>query len=350
MNRKLKYFAFMALACAGVFFACTYLDSVNIDQPQPDGTMAPKVKVGETATFTIKGRFETNEDHPEGRNLVIAMLAPRDWNIAKNCVLTYRGTEVVDWDDIHPMSVIPSNTSPNNMSGYTWPAALMERFGLGPNRYNDMEWVAWEAVEAVPITNGDKFVYDVTIKCKTGASNLKTCLGFVINHNDDGLSQDDKHFKYAFSDLFTVYGGEGEEIDYTKVRFNSVIPSRALQNDLVTFTFNGDAFDNDLIESNQDIYFRGTAVTQEGNRYTGEPKLMPRENTFTHIYNCTLWPMKYFRDVLPEGETLIAIEYEYTNADGSIKLNKLEEEIISGGTPSEELQENPRYRFNFRCD
>ena len=147
MNRKLKYFAFMALACAGVFFACTYLDSVNIDQPQPDGTMAPKVKVGETATFTIKGRFETNEDHPEGRNLVIAMLAPRDWNIAKNCVLTYRGTEVVDWEDIHPMSVIPSNTSPNNMSGYTWPAALMERFGLGPNRYNDMEWVAWQGDE-----------------------------------------------------------------------------------------------------------------------------------------------------------------------------------------------------------
>ncbi len=350
INKKAKHFAAIVVAFAAVAVACMEIKSINIDQPQPDGTMAPTIQAGETATFVLGCELNANADVPEGRKLIVGMLAPRDWNIAKNCTMSAQASAGLDPEVIHEMKVIPNSTQPRNMPGRTWPEALMERFGLGSNRYNDMEWVAWEAVEAVPITNGDKFVYDVTIKCKTGASNLKTCLGFVINHNDDGLSQDDKHFKYAFSDLFTVHGGEGEEIDYTKVRFNSVIPSRALQNDLVTFTFNGDAFDNDLIESNQDIYFRGTAVTQEGNRYTGEPKLMPRENTFTHIYNCTLWPMKYFRDVLPEGETLIAIEYEYTNADGSIKLNKLEEEIISGGTPSDELQENPRYRFNFRCD
>lgn len=350
INKKAKHFAAIVVAFAAVAVACMEIKSINIDQPQPDGTMAPTIQAGETATFVLGCELNANTDVPEGRKLIVGMLAPRDWNIAKNCTMSAQASAGLDPEVIHEMKVIPNSTQPRNMPGRTWPEALMERFGLGPNRYNDMEWVAWEAVEAVPITNGDKFVYDVTIKCKTGASNRKTCLGFVINHNDDGLSQDDKHFKYAFSDLFTVHGGEGEEIDYTKVRFNSVIPSRALQNDLVTFTFNGDAFDNGLIESNQDIYFRGTAVTQEGNRYNGEPKLMPRENTFTHIYNCTLWPMKYFRDVLPEGETLIAIEYEYTNADGSIKLNKLEEEIISGGTPSDELQENPRYRFNFRCD
>lgn len=331
MNRKLKYFAFMALACAGVFFACTYLDSVNIDQPQPDGTMAPKVKVGETATFTIKGRFETNEDHPEGRNLVIAMLAPRDWNIAKNCVLTYRGTEVVDWDDIHPMSVIPSNTSPNNMSGYTWPAALMERFGLGPNRYNDMEWVAWQGDELIPIYNGTHATYEVTVKCKVGQQNLRANLGFVVNNLGDGMSSDEKYIKYAFSEhQFEVYGGIGETIDFGKLRFNSVEPARAIQDDIITYTFVGDAYENDLIKE-PEIFFRGKAYTAEGGVYEAEKLKMERANTFTHSYSCTIWPAGFFN--IPDGETITKIEYSFTNAAEDVVVNKSLDDLMGGETP-----------------
>ncbi len=331
MNRKLKYFAFMALACAGVFFACTYLDSVNIDQPQPDGTMAPKVKVGETATFTIKGRFETNEDHPEGRNLVIAMLAPRDWNIAKNCVLTYRGTEVVDWDDIHPMSVIPSNTSPNNMSGYTWPAALMERFGLGPNRYNDMEWVAWQGDELIPVYNGTHATYEVTVKCKVGQQNLRANLGFVVNNLGDGMSSDEKYIKYAFSEhQFEVYGGIGETIDFGKLRFNSVEPARAIQDDIITYTFVGDAYENDLIKE-PEIFFRGKAYTAEGGVYEAEKLKMERANTFTHSYSCTIWPAGFFN--IPDGETITKIEYSFTNAAENIVVNKSLDDLMGGETP-----------------
>lgn len=331
MNRKLKYFAFMALACAGVFFACTYLDSVNIDQPQPDGTMAPKVKVGETATFTIKGRFETNEDHPEGRNLVIAMLAPRDWNIAKNCVLTYRGTEVVDWEDIHPMSVIPSNTSPNNRSGYTWPAALMERFGLGPNRYNDMEWVAWQGDELIPIYNGTHATYEVTVKCKVGQQNLRANLGFVVNNLGDGMSSDEKYIKYAFSEhQFEVYGGIGETIDFGKLRFNSVEPARAIQDDIITYTFVGDAYENDLIKK-PEIFFRGKAYTAEGGVYEAEKLKMERANTFTHSYSCTIWPAGFFN--IPDGETITKIEYSFTNAAEDVVVNKSLDDLMGGETP-----------------
>ena len=331
MNRKLKYFAFMALACAGVFFACTYLDSVNIDQPQPDGTMAPKVKVGETATFTIKGRFETNEDHPEGRNLVIAMLAPRVWNIAKNCVLTYRGTEVVDWEDIHPMSVIPSNTSPNNMSGYTWPAALMERFGLGPNRYNDMEWVAWQGDELIPIYNGTHATYEVTVKCKVGQQNLRANLGFVVNNLGDGMSSDEKYIKYAFSEhQFEVYGGIGETIDFGKLRFNSVEPARAIQDDIITYTFVGDAYENDLIKE-PEIFFRGKAYTAEGGVYEAEKLKMERANTFTHSYSCTIWPAGFFN--IPDGETITKIEYSFTNAAEDVVVNKSLDDLMGGETP-----------------
>lgn len=332
MIKKLKYLAFMALACAGVFFACTYLDSVNIDQPQPDGTMAPKVKVGETATFVIKGRFETNEDHPEGRNLVIAMLAPRDWNIAKNCVLTFRGTEVVDWDDIHPMSVIPSNTSPNNMSGYTWPAALMERFGLGPNRYNDMEWVAWQSDELIPIYNGTHATYEVTVKCKVGQQNLRANLGFVVNNLGDGMASDEKYIKYAFSEKqFEVYGGVGETIDFGKLRFNSVEPARAIQDDIITYTFVGDSYENDLI-SEPEIFFRAKAYTAEGGVYEADKLKMERANTFTHSYSCTIWPTGFFN--IPDGETITKIEYIFTNAAGTVVVNKSLDDLMGGETPA----------------
>lgn len=240
IKKDLKRYSVMVAAFAAVVVACMELKTINIDQPQPDGTMAPKIQAGETATFVVGCELNANADVPEGRKLIVGMLAPREWKIAENCTMYAQASAGLDPEVIHKMKVISNSVQPRNMPGRSWPEALMERFGLGPNRYNDMEWVAWEAEEAVPITNGDKFVYDVYVNCKVGPSNIKTALGFVINHDDDGLSTDTRHFKYAFSDVFTVYGGEGEEIDYTMVRFSSVLPSRVLQNDLVTFTFNGD--------------------------------------------------------------------------------------------------------------
>lgn len=353
IKKELKLISAIVLSFAAVMVACMELKTIKVDQPQPDGTMAPRIKAGETATFTVGCELNANADVPEGRKLVVGMLAPRDWNIAQNCTMSAQASAGLDPEKVYEMKVISNSVQPRNMPGRTWPEALMERFGLGPNRYNDMEWVAWEAVEAVPITNGDKFVYDVTVKCKMGQSNLKTCLGFVINHDDDGLSQDEKHFKYAFSDPFTVYGGEGEEVDYTMVRFNSVLPSRALQNDLVTFTFNGDAYDNDLIESGTDVYFRGVAFDADGNRYPAEgfstPRLMPRETSFTHVHNCTMWPRKYF--CVPKDKDIVAIEYEFVDGAGN-RINKTQEKIISGATLGDnESAENPAlYGFNLRCD
>ena len=53
MKRKTGFLSIMALACVAFLVACVYLDSVEIDQPQPDGTMAPKIKINEEATFIV---------------------------------------------------------------------------------------------------------------------------------------------------------------------------------------------------------------------------------------------------------------------------------------------------------
>lgn len=345
INKKIKHFTAIVVAFAAVAVACMELDSCNIDQPQPDGTMAPRIEAGKTATFVLECRLNAQADHLGGRKLIVGMLAPRDWNIAQNVEMTAQASAGLDTETIYEFEALTSATLPKNKE-QTWPDLLMDVMGMGPNLYNDMEWVAFQCKTAVPITNGDHFVYEVTIKCKVGASNLKACLGFYINHDDDGHSGDPAHFKCVFSDPFTVYGGEGEEIDYTMVRFNSVIPARALQNDLITFTFNGDAFDNEL--SGEDVYFSGRAVTEDGMKYPEDAparKAMPCENSFTNVYNCTVWPKKFFG--VPADKTIVAIEYEFINADGSKRLNKSEEEKISGGTPAEE---NVPYKLTLRCE
>lgn len=351
MNRKSKIFAFMALACIVFLGACVYLDSFDVNQPQDDGSMAPRIKIGETATFTISGHMDVSGDRDAADILVFAMLAPRDWNIRYNVVPTYRGTEALDWDVEQTMSVIPNTSAPKNMPGYTWPEALMERFGLGPNRFNDMEWVAWQADVPVWVTNGGHPKYEVTVKCKVGMENLVASLGFFINDVADGLTTDDRYYKVVYSDPFTVYGGLGEVVDFSKVRFNTVEPTRALQDDFITFSFSGDAYANDLITDKNttgEIFFEAKAYTDAGNTYTvkerSDKTLMQRENTFTHTYNTTIWPAGFFQ--IQEDETITKIEYVFTNRDGSIVVNKSLDDLMGGGSP--EKDDTP-FTFNLLC-
>lgn len=347
MKNKIRLFSFMALACVAFLGACVFLDAFNIDQPQPDGTMAPKIEVGQVATFTIEGHMEVSGDRDEPDRLVFAMLAPRGWNIKENTTVTYRGSQSLEWDQIQTMSVIPTASAPKNMPAYTWPEALMERFGLGTNRFNDMEWVAWQADEGVPIFNGSRPKYEITVKCKVGDENASVCLGFFVNDIADGLTGDDRYYKVVYSDPFTVYGGIGDIIDYTKVRFNTVEPIRSLQDDIVTFTFSGEAYDNELVKCDE-IFFEATAYTAEGGVYERkehtDATVMTRENTFTHNYSLTLWPVGFFG--IPEGETITKIDYVFTNRDGSVIVNKSLDELKGGGTP--ENMDTP-FTFNLVC-
>ena len=342
MKRKLKYLGLMAVACIAFMTACMYLDSISIDQPQEDGTMAPQIKAGEVATFKINGYVAPNADQKS--RFVVAMLAPRGWNIAQNAEVSFTGTQITESPDhVYTMKVIPANEAPKNMPGLTWPDALMQRLGLGPNRYNDMEWVAWQADEAIQAYNGSHADYEVTLKVKVGPENLKAGLGFFINNIDDGLTGDDRYYKYMFSDAFTVYGGTGEEIDYTSVRFYSVEPSRSLQDDIITFTFDGDAYDNPLSEE-PEIYMECAAVTESGNRYPGARIPMIRESVTTHSYSATLWPVGHFG--IPEGETVTDIEYSFTNGNGTIVINKSYEMEVSG---KEHDSDDIPFSFTLRC-
>lgn len=336
MKKIYKYLSAVAvIACIALLAACVFIDSVDVNQEQADGSEAPRIEVNKTAVFKVKGHMDIKGDRDEADVFVFAMLAPTSMDIRNNVSVSYHANVLLDAAEEQSMSPIAENVSPKNMQGYTWSEALMERFGIGPNRLNDMEWVAWQADVPVWAFNGSKPNYEITIKCNVGSDNLTTCFGFFVNYLEDGLSQDTDRFKVEYSDPFSIYGASGETTDYTKLRFNSVEPSRALQDDLITFTFSGDAYENDLMHCDE-IYFEATAYTDEGGVYKVSKRdgetLMVRSDTFTHSYSTTIWPSSFFS--IPDGEIIQKIEYRFTNRDGSVIVNKSLGDTMSGDTPA----------------
>src|SRR3546814_13207654 len=69
--------------------------------------------------------------------LVVGFLAPKGWNAGANTIMSYtsnmgNGT----------MSRVPAGRTPAQ-SSLEWPAAMMEKAGIGGNLIKDMEWVAF---------------------------------------------------------------------------------------------------------------------------------------------------------------------------------------------------------------
>ncbi|MBS7376096.1 MAG: DUF4961 domain-containing protein [Muribaculaceae bacterium] len=345
MKRIYKIIFAVVAVCIAVFASCVYLDSIDVKQPQGDGTMAAKINAGEIATFVMNGHIEVAGDQVQyDDRLIFAILVPKAWKLLENNPqVTYRTTVLETWETVSTMSPIPDTQSPKNMQGYTWPDALMERFGVGTNVLNDMEWVAFKSDKGYHLNNGDKPYFEVTVKCYVGMQNLRARLGFFINRDDDGLSQDDRYFKASFSDPFTVENGTGTYIDFCTYHYNAVEPLESNQNDFITFSFIGSAHLNDLSATGE-VYFNAVAHTDAGNTYEVMARdastLMKRENSYSSTYKKTIWPAGYFG--VPEGETITKIEYQFVNADGTIVINKTADDI-AGDEP--EIIENQMFGF-----
>ncbi len=334
-NRKFYFKGiFLVSLFAIILFGCVYLDSVSIMQIQGDGTEAPIAKAGTEATFTVKGNINCAEDHGDVR-FVVSVLVPKSWNARAHAKVTYVTTLHTDPDEILTMSVVPESSLPKNAGGRTWGEALMQEYGVGPNVLSDMEWVTFQTDDKWAIFNGDKPTYTIYIRTNVGELNLKTYLGFFVNHTDDGLSTSNDHKKVKFSDeAFEVVDGKGLTIDFCNNHFNKVQPLAALQNDFVTFSFNGGVYQNDLTSANE-IYIEAKAydafgtvistITERSNK-----TLLIRESAYNDIYNLTIWPADFF-DVL-NGMIIDHIEYIFTNKDGSVTITQSDDDYAVNGT------------------
>ncbi len=345
MKRIYKILIALVLVFSAVFVSCIYLDSVDVKQAQPDGTMQAKLNAGEIATFVCNGHIEVAGDQSQyDDRLIFAILVPKSWKLLENNPeVTYRTTVLEAWETVSTMTPIPDTTHPKNMQGYTWPEALMERFGVGTNVLNDMEWVAFKSTKGYHLNNGDKPYFEITVKCNVGMQNLRARLGFFINRDDDGLSTDDRYYKATFSEPFTVENGTGTYIDFCSYHYNAVEPLVSNQDDFITFNFVGSAYPNDLSATGE-VYFNAVAFTDQGNTYSvmqqDAKTLMMRENSYSSTFKKTIWPAGFFG--INEGEVITRIEYQFVNADGTIVINKTADDI-AGNEPV--IVENMMFAF-----
>lgn len=352
MKRIYKYLALSSVSVFALLAACIYINNYDINQPQDDGTMQPRIKVGQVATFTLNGNFASIQDSDTDTRFVVAMLAPRAWNMANKTVVSFHGGSMYDALEEQSMSLVPITASPTAYPSYSWPEALMRKYGIANNKYNDMEWVAWWADNPQPYGNGSKSTYTVTIKSNVGDENMKAYLGFVVSHSARGLCDDigSNHYDSSFpAETFEVYGGVGEIIDYTKTRFNMIEPMRSLQDDLITFTFAGETNVNDLINCDK-IYFDATAYTEKDSYHVDEcsdKTLMKRPDTFTHDYNIMIWPAGFFN--IPDGETIDHIEYFFKGYDeegSEVRVDKAYDIKVNGDTPA---SDKIPFTYNMVC-
>jgi hypothetical protein len=300
-NMVVVVLAFMAITCV-------FIDGVEYDDT---------VKAGEVATFTVNVSVDGQETAANTR-MVIGFLAPKSWNAAQNTAVTYTSSED---DGIQTMSLIPASTNPKNSPGLTWSAAIRNRFGVGENVLDDMEWVVYWSDKTYTVNNGDDLTAAVLISAKAGMDNLKFKPAFFLNHTNDGLGTDDKHFKIFKGNCFAVTDGAGDLIDFCEVHFNAAQPLTATKDDFITFSFQGDVADNDLINADK-IFLCATAYTQNGDVLEVCPaeatSQMKKQFQYGNAYSITLWPANYFN--IPEGDEIVKIEYAFRNEDGTVEI------------------------------
>lgn len=337
---RILFYSLMVAIIVGCGVA---LDKINKLPFDDQGEEVSYVKAGDIATFKLEGHAETNEEKV-GFNLIVGILVPISWNARVNTSMTYTapGMNVED----SPLILVPDSELPKNKN-LSWPELLMNEFGTLSNVLNDMEWVVYRTT-AEKVPNGTtNFV--VTIKCKTGPKNLKTHIGFFINHTDDGYSKDKDHFAITESECFEVVEGEGPVTDFCDMHYNKVEPLAALQDDFVTFSFQGGVqSDNALTSSKEDIYMEATAYTDNGNKYPvtekNEKTLMKKEGKYGETYALTLWPAGFFG--IPDGETITRIDYVFCNQSRTIVITKSDDE----GEILEEGEEGEPFSSYLQCE
>ena len=358
MKKRINYhLAAAALACAValVVISCVFLDSYTIAQIDENGQQVYYANANCDVTFSVQGHIECRTTDNDGvtTKFVFAILAPRDWNVANNAVVTYKCDLADDRNQEMSMSVIPESQLPKWGEGRTWVQCLQSTYGVGPNVLDDMEWVVYQTDITWNIRNNQDPTYQIFVRTKTGGRNLKCKLGFFVNHTDDGFSGGTDHKKVVFaSECFEVVNGRGMVIDFCNRHFNRVSPLTAMQDDYVTISYQADvdpSVENNPLADATEVYLQGKAITTDGKVYnappTGPQTLMNLQGSLGRTFNLTIWPRGFFG--VPSDEQIAYVDYYFSNADGTVIVNQSVDDRVQLG--SAESDDEP-FNLKFECD
>lgn len=299
-------------------------------------TMPASGNANEVTTFIINGRTDSRiaTDQPDPTyttRLIVGVMVPKSWNMRANGSLRLQSTK----GNEATMQLVPESEA-EPVSGLKWPEAAKRGFGIGPNLFDDFEWVIYRTNRAYTFVNGENIDFKVHVSAKLGPENMLVKLGFYLGSTKENLDLANTNFvKFAFSNAFEVKNGVGEIIDFVNPQLSKIEPVKSQDNDLVTFTFESGVTEH-VLSNNEELYLCATAYDQN-NLMIGQTCERSAKTKLSAIggkrYRIDLWPRGFFN--IAADKTISRIEYHYTDVTGTLKVGY-------GNTADP-------FKFNFKC-
>ena len=306
-----------ALICLGIFLTCCVLSIYNIQQPVT-------ATAGTTINITTRDSVQTNvQGNPIVANFVIAILLPKGFDGASNTTVTYTSNLGNGNFELMPSTVIEPSTSGTTNLSYS--QSMLAKFGIGNNLINDLEWVVFRSTTQVSIGNEITILGNVDFQIKVGADGNTTIFkpAYVMCESQDGLSYfannlSDANFAFNNGPRMTV-NGPGDINDLCDPQLTSFNPPKALQNDIVTMTYNEGLDSLKLLKGNNFYLCVDTVYTSSGQKLTGfcnqtvHTHLVETSAT-SNLYSLTFWPASLFK--LTSGQTITEMVYHVIDSNG----------------------------------
>jgi hypothetical protein len=327
-----KLWMICAVVVLAVVLACCCTQIVSVTQPE-------SATAGSIVPITLNIAVSCNSSGTA--NFIMGFLVPNGWNASANTTVTYASTK-----GNGNMVLVPANTLAPNGNGLTWPALLMQQFGLAGNLVADMQWVVYQTDVPLVYNNGDQISGTININTKVATDNNDyLCkLAYVVANSSNGITSDgfqtcgatSEYYNEFISSCFSVTGSTGDLLDFCNPQLTTVNPPKSLDNDIITLTFNANVTATALTGATA-TYLCATAYTNDGKTLTvcsqAATSKMTETTPTSGLYQITLWPHAYFG--LTATETIVKMTYFITDATGKIQVGY-------GNTASP-------FSYNFKC-
>lgn len=318
ISRK-QFIKYLSLA-AFIFVLANCTSTIdNITQP-----LTAKVNDVINVKLSTTWNSPIPETVTEGRQVVLGILAPKGWKLGQS---GNAAIEVSSYKGKSKMSPIPLSTAAAGaVNGENWPTLFRNKFGIGPNYIDDMEWVAFKSDVKMLSNGGDNITgtFDMNIKVGSDNRNASVRLGYVICTEDDGLAVNNlggqtNYWDVRYADCMSITGGQGDVIDFCNPAFTYLTPAKVLDNEYVTILFDGTVAQTKLTGADN-VYLCATAHTTDNQDIVvcSQDDKTKMVKVADNKYNITFWPKGYFN--VPQGKTLASIDYYITDKTGAIKV------------------------------
>lgn len=312
--KNIRYLYLVLGVLVVIFLTQCGLNAFTVEMPSSGNA-------NETTTFILHGstKSEINNNDPDptySTRLLVGVMVPKSWNIKQNATVGFtsgKGNEAT-------MTLIPmSEIEP--VWGVNWHEAAKKRFGIGPNLFDDFEWVVYRSNNVYTFRNEDNINIDVKITCKLGPENMLVKLGFFMGSSKENLRPEDTDYtKFTFSNQFEVKNGTGDLIDFVNPQLSKIEPIKSLDNDIVTFTFDTGVTNTSL--SNTDELYLCAKAFNQSNVLVAEVCERTAKTKLTALggkrYRLDVWPRGFFN--VDAATTISRIEYHYTDVTGTVKV------------------------------